>query len=111
MLGFIPENRTITVFQVSAPDRFGISVEEKVGTEYNCYFSFNTANKTVLNKLGNEVIFTAKMLFSADTTVKIKVGDKVVFTDDTGTEQKKEVIQANYMRDFSGEITSIKAVI
>lgn len=111
MLGFIPENRAITVFQVTLPDDYGISVEETEGTEYNCYFSFNTKNDSVLNSLGVEVVYTAKMLFSVDTTVKIKTGDKVVFTDDSGIEQKKEVIQVQFMRDFAGEVTSIKAVI
>lgn len=111
MLGFIPENRTIKLFSVSKPDKFGVSVEDKVGKEHDCYFSFNTDNEKTVNPLGEEVVYTATMLFNNSENIKIKAGDKVEFTDDFEESQKKKVIKVQYKRDFAGKITSVKAVI
>ncbi len=111
MLGFIPANSQVTVITASDKvDAFGIALPD-VESVYNCYLSMNSKHEKVVNNLGNEVVFTASMLFNSDENVKITVGDKIIFADDTGKKQKKLVIAVNYKRDFAGQITAVKAVV
>lgn len=111
MLGFIPVNKKVRVFTAGKTDNFGLAVPDTVGEVYECRFSFNTEYKKILISDGSEIIFIASMLFPDPEQVNIKVDDKVEFTDDSGTLQTKAVKLVQYKRDFSGAVTTVKAVI
>lgn len=107
-LSFFPYSASVKLVTVGKPDKYGKpTISDPV--EYACDIRMNTKNETFLDFMGNETVFVAKILFPFP--VKIKVNDRIIFTDDLGKEQEKSVIAVQVKRDFGRNIIAVKAVI
>lgn len=108
VLAFMPYYTSVKVVTVGKPDKYGKpTVSEPV--EHQCDIRMNTNNEVFMDFLGNETVFTARILFPFP--LKVKVSDKIIFTDDLGKVQEKTVIGVQVKRDFSRNIVAVKAVI
>lgn len=108
VLAYMPYGTTVKLVSVGKPDKYG---KPTVSTpvEHKCDIRMNTKNEPFLDYLGNETVFYANVLLPYP--IKIKVKDRLIFTDDLGKVQEKEVLNVQYKRDFSRNIIAVKAVI
>lgn len=107
-LSFFPYHTEVDVINVGKPDRMGQPTESDPVT-YDCHISMNSDNEPFLDFMGNQTVYTAKILFPYP--VVIKVDDKVVFIDELGKKQTRKVLSVQYKHDFGNNVIAVKAVI
>lgn len=107
-LAFFPYSQTVEVISVGSPDRYGKAVQSEP-VSYPCTIFMNADNEPFLDYMGNQVVYTATMLFPVP--LKVKVDDRIRFADDLGKIQEKDVIAVQYKRDFSKQIIAVKVVV
>ena len=107
-LSFFPYQETVDVVSVGKPDRMGKPTLGDTVT-YNCHMSMNSDNEPFLDFMGNQTVYTAKILFPYP--VKIKVNDKVIFIDELGKKQTRDILSVQFKHDFAKNVIAVKAVI
>lgn len=108
VLSFFPYSAKVSLVTVGKPDLYGKPTNSDP-VEYSCDIRMNTKNETFLDFMGEETVFTAKVLFPFP--LKVKVNDKIIFEDDLGKTQERKVLAVQVKRDFARNIIAVKAVI
>lgn len=109
MLGIVPENAIVIIFNSDKTDDYGIKVPDTEGTAYGCRQSINTKMEQVLLPNSSVYVYSVAFLFNGE--VPVKAGDIVEFTDGYGEKQKKQIKAVQFKRDFSNAVLITKAVI
>ena len=107
-LSFFPYSQTVEVISVGSPDRYGKATKSDPVT-YKCNIFMNSDNEPFLDYMGNQVVYTATIMFPCP--LKVKVDDRIRFTDDLGKVQEKDVIAVQYKRDFSKQVIAVKVTV
>ncbi len=107
-LSVFPYSQKAEVISVGSPDRYGQATKSEAVT-YPCTIFMNADNEPFLDYMGNQVVYTATLLFPHP--LKVKVDDRIRFTDDLGKTQEKDVIAVQYKRDFSKQIIAVKVTV
>lgn len=107
-LSFFPYSQSAEIISVGTPDRYGKATQSDP-VKYPCTIFMNANNEPFLDYMGNQVVYTAILMFPHP--VKVKVDDRIRFTDDLDKVQEKDVIAVQYKRDFSKQIIAVKVTV
>jgi len=107
-LSFFPYSQKAWVSTVMGPDRAGKPIPSEP-VEYPCFISMNSDHEPFLDYMGDQVIYTATLMFPFP--LKVKVKDIVTFYDDLGKKQQKDVLAVQYKRDFSRQVIAVKVTV
>jgi hypothetical protein len=103
MLGFIPMNRTATIYTASTYDNWGQMTYNKSQT-LKCQLLFNEVNQTIMDKNGVEVVFECTTVFHGK--VDISMEDRIEISSPVGEIKQLPVIAIYYLEDYRGNIVS-----
>ncbi|MFW8618668.1 hypothetical protein ACOJB1_12555 [Enterococcus innesii] len=107
-LSFFPYSQSAEVIKVGSPDRYGkATVSDPVS--YPCTIFMNADSEPFLDYMGQQVVYTATLMFPL--LVKVKVDDRIRFTDDLGKVQEKDVLAVQFKRDFSKQVIAVKVIV
>lgn len=107
-LSFFPYSQSATVITVGKPDRYGKATKSIAGS-FPCTVFMNADNEPFLDYMGQQVVYTAVLMFPHP--LKVKVDDLIQFTDDLGKQQEKPVLHVQYKRDFSKQVIAVKVTV
>lgn len=111
VLGWIPMNQTVKVHKQTKDkvDDWGMPVHEGVSKDYKVRIESNFTKKTVKYGNGNDVVFTATILFKG--LVDVRDSDLLEWVDEFGRTIKKTPLEVIPLNDFNGKVTITKVVV
>ncbi|MCW6094551.1 hypothetical protein LAV60_15375 [Clostridium sporogenes] len=109
MLGFIPMNRTASVYrQVGAVDSWGRPTTNQTFTG-KCQINYNTDLTKISGEDGVTTSMSATVVFHG--LVEVAVGDYVEFSDILGVTNKYQIKDVFFFEDYVGKIIATRVVV
>jgi hypothetical protein len=99
----------IGILKEANKDSWGISVNSATPESVSCRVMYSLKSEPMKSANGDFINPTAKVYFEG--LFDIGFGDKLVFTDDFGKEQKFIIHEIKPIKDFSGVVLFTRVVI
>ena len=110
-LGWIPMNQIVTVHKQSKEktDSWGRPIHDLETKDYKVRIDDNFTKKTAKYGNGEDVVFTATILFKG--LVDVRDSDLLVWVDDLGRTIKKTPLDVTPLNDLSGRVIMTKVLV
>lgn len=110
-LGWVPMKQNVKIHKQSSSkvDKWGMPIHEETTIDVKARIDSNYTKKTVSFGTGEDVVYTATILFKG--LVDVRDSDLLEWVDDFGKVLKKKPLDVVTLNDLSGKVVMTKVVV
>lgn len=109
MLDLLPMTHVVTIESAAELDDWGLPLDTVVSPLIAARISYNTQRKAVPVANGEQVVYTAEILFSGIPDLTYE--DSINWTDSLGLEHSNKPLVIDIKHDLTGNVIAVKAVV